>query len=573
MMMFVSIILSVSILSMFMICYSIAKKEIIDAKGEMFARICKDVLGFIELQDERVGNGEISLQTAQDEVREYVNGPKLQDRSRDASKSRMNLNFSGKEKDPYMYVWGLDSKGNIVMHPFNTESTSAWDLNIDGKYTTRDSWGNPKRTGFLFRELWQNPGEPVYTFLAYQLHYEPWDWIIGAGGRDEVFYKEIKKKLMYRFLLAAVILFSISSVVGYWLSNKISKPLINLADNARQISEGNLNVEIQLKQNNEIGDLATSFNSMIKKLKETVLSIMESAENVSDGSEQISMRSQQIAEGANQQAASSEEISSSIEELSATIEQNAENAKHTEEMAAKAEHSIIEGQKATENTLETMLKISEKIMIIDEIAIKTDMLSINASIEAARAGEFGKGFSVVAQQIKKLAEKSRKAANIIINLVNSSVGISENAKMILSQAVPDVQNTAKLVQEIAASSIEQNETANQINEVIQEFNLVVQQNSASSEDLSACSEELSGQSRCLKDAVRFFNLEDNIKINDISQIEDKVMKTISETFQNIKTDNFELTITPKEHQNNMKKQNEINMEPDESIKDYEFEKY
>jgi methyl-accepting chemotaxis protein len=174
-MLFTAVILLLSILSMFIICYEISKNEIINSKSEMFARVCKDVVGFIELQNERVVLGELTLKKAQDEVREYVNGPKLKDGSRDASRSKMNLNFSGRKKDPYMYVWGVDSKGVLVIHPFSFELKNAWDYNIDGKYTIRDSWGNPEKTGFMFRELWQNPGEPVYTFLAYQLYYEPWD--------------------------------------------------------------------------------------------------------------------------------------------------------------------------------------------------------------------------------------------------------------------------------------------------------------------------------------------------------------------------------------------------------------
>ncbi len=360
-------ILTISIVSMFSISYYIAKNHIIKTQGEMFTRICKDVMGFIKLQDSRVKKGLITLKDAQEEVRRYANGPKMKDGSRDASKSMLNFNLSGKKKDPYMYVWALNTKGIVTLHPF-LEKANAWDLQIDGKFTTRDSWANAKTTGYVFRDLWQNPGEPVHTFLAYQEYYEPWDWVVGVGGREEIFSEIMKKELMSKLLIFAFVLFSITLVVVLWLSHKISRPLRVMADKSKMVSDGNLSVKIQMKEKNEIGNLADSYNAMIIKLKDIIKTLKEAVKNVSTESTQLSSSSGSLSDGASQQAASVEQVSSSMEEMLAAIDQNFDNASETEVIALKSAKDAQDGGDAVIRTVSAMKEIATKISVIQEIA-------------------------------------------------------------------------------------------------------------------------------------------------------------------------------------------------------------
>jgi methyl-accepting chemotaxis protein len=154
-----------------------------------------------------------------------------------------------------------------------------------------------------------------------------------------------------------------------------------------------------------------------------------------------------------------------------------------------------------------MKQIASKISVIEEIARQTNLLALNAAIEAARAGEHGKGFAVVASEVRKLAERSQKAAGEITELSGSSVKVAEKAGELLAKILPDVQKTSELVQEITAASREQDSGAAQINKAIQQLDQVIQQNASGSEETSSTSEELTSQAVQLQSAISFFHVD------------------------------------------------------------------
>jgi methyl-accepting chemotaxis protein len=214
-----------------------------------------------------------------------------------------------------------------------------------------------------------------------------------------------------------------------------------------------------------------------------------------------------MSQGATEQAAAAEEASSSMEQMSSNIRQNADNAMQTEKIAVKSADGARQGGTAVNETVHAMKEIANKISIIEEIARQTNLLALNAAIEAARAGEHGKGFAVVASEVRKLAERSQKAAAEISELSASSVEVAERAGALLGQMVPDIQKTAELVQEINAASREQDLGAGQINKAIQQLDQVIQQNASSSEEMASTAEELSSQAEQLQSAIAFFRVD------------------------------------------------------------------
>ena len=309
--------------------------------------------------------------------------------------------------------------------------------------------------------------------------------------------------VMITLLILAIVL---SMLFGVLISGSISRPIMVLSSTLKSISEGDLTANVESNSKDEIGQALSSTKEMIERLRESIGVIITGAENISTASHQMTATAQQISQGATEQASSIEEVSSSIEQISANIQQNANNSKQTEKIANIAAKDIREGNDSVGKTVDSMKTIVDKISIIGEIARQTNLLALNAAVEAARAGEHGKGFAVVAAEVRKLAERSQLAAAEIDQVSKVSVDIAQRAGELLRNVVPNVQRTADLVQEISASSIEQNSGAGQVNGAIQQLNQVVQQNAASSEEMAAGSEELNAQAEQLKNAVAFFKI-------------------------------------------------------------------
>jgi methyl-accepting chemotaxis protein len=275
---------------------------------------------------------------------------------------------------------------------------------------------------------------------------------------------------------------------------------------AEEISNGNLTVEIHDRSPQD--KLMQALTAMVGGLTRTVLEIRAIAGEVSAASQSISTASVEVSKGASSQAAAAEEASSSMEEMSSNIKQNADNAQQTDKIANKSAKDAQESGKSVLEAVSAMKEIASKISIIEEIARQTNLLALNAAIEAARAGEHGKGFAVVAAEVRKLAERSQKAAAEINQLSASTLKVSEKSGEMLDRLVPDIQRTAELVQEITAASKEQDTGAEQINKALQQLEQVIQQNASASEEMASTTEELTGQSDQLVSALSFFHTGD-----------------------------------------------------------------
>jgi len=295
-------------------------------------------------------------------------------------------------------------------------------------------------------------------------------------------------------------------IIAVFLTRYVSVPIKKAMNFVEEVSKGNLAIDITNNSNDEVGLLILHMKNMQKQLVDIVSNILSGSKNISDASNQMSSTSQDLSQGASEQASSAEEVSSSMEQMVANIQQNTDNARQTEKIIVKATAGVREGRDATKLAANAMKNIAEKINIINDIAFQTNILALNAAVEAARAGEHGRGFAVVASEVRKLAERSKIAAEEIDVLSKNGVQISEKAGEQLAQIVPEIEKTAKLVQEIAAASIEQNSGAGQVNSAIQQFSQTTQSIAAASEQMATSSEELASQADLLKDLIMFFKI-------------------------------------------------------------------
>ena len=286
--------------------------------------------------------------------------------------------------------------------------------------------------------------------------------------------------------------------------NLLIESLNRITTGAREVAAGNLTVD--LKERSPDDELMQALIAMVRQLTSVVSEVKIAADNVASGSQDMSSGAKSMSHGASAQAAAAEEASSSMEQMTSNIRHSAENAQQTDKIAVKAAADAKAGGNAVAETVVAMREIAGKITIIEEIARQTNMLALNAAIEAARAGEHGKGFAVVASEVRKLAERSQKAAQEISWLSSSSVDVAERAGAMLAKILPDIQKTAELVQEINAASKEQDTGAAQINKAIQQLDQVIQQNASAAQEMASTADNLSSQAEQLQATVAFFRI-------------------------------------------------------------------
>ena len=294
-----------------------------------------------------------------------------------------------------------------------------------------------------------------------------------------------------------------------------------ISDVLTEIGESNLQFELKQDYVGEFAPIKAAFNEIQRNLNHTMYQITSAAAQVDNSTAQIASAAQALAQGATEQASAVEELSATVADLSHGSQQDSERAINLSRSVATMGTQLEESNQQMQNMRAAMDEISTQsaqiakiIKTIEDIAFQTNILALNAAVEAARAGAAGKGFAVVADEVRSLAGKSADAAQNITNLINTSLAAIEHGSDLANETAASLDQVAKNVSEVvgaveqfAIRYQEQTGTLNEISTGIDQISSVVQNNSATAEESAASSEELSSQANLMKRLVDQFVLD------------------------------------------------------------------